>query len=80
MKKEGKLVSSMELVRKFGISYSTLTHYTNLGLLRVVQKNGNKKLYQINRAKRRLNKIKKLSTEGYPLKIIRKILSDGDKK
>lgn len=79
MKKETKLVSSMELVRKFGISYSTLTHYTNLGLLRVVRKNGNKRLYQGNQAKKRLKKIKKLSTEGYPLKIIKKILSNGDK-
>lgn len=77
MKKEGKLISSMELIRKFGISYSTLTHYTNLGLLRVARKNGNKRLYQVNQAKKRLNKIKELSTEGYPLKIIRKILSKG---
>lgn len=80
MKKEVKLISSMELVKKFGISYSTLTHYTNLGLLRVVRKNGNKRLYKINQAKKRLNKIKKLSTEGYPLKIIKKILNNGDEK
>jgi DNA-binding transcriptional MerR regulator len=80
MEKEAKLISSMELVKKFGISYSTLTHYTNLGLLRVVRKNGNKRLYKINQSKKRLNKIKKLSTEGYPLKIIKKILSSRDEK
>ncbi len=72
-----RYVSSMEIVKKFGVPYSTLTHYTNLGLLKAVEKKGNKKLYQPDKIAKKLARIKKLSLQGYPLKLIKKILSEG---
>ncbi|MCF7870920.1 MAG: helix-turn-helix domain-containing protein [Candidatus Omnitrophica bacterium] len=72
-----KYLSSMDIVRKFKVPYSTLTHYTNLGLLKVVEKEGNKRLYRADKISEKLAGIKKLSLQGYPLKLIKKILNKG---
>jgi DNA-binding transcriptional MerR regulator len=66
------LISSKEIVEKFHIPYSTVTHYTNLGFFRVVKKQGNKRLYIENEIKKQMHRITKLANEGYPLRLIRK--------
>lgn len=69
--KEGKLLTSKQIADKFGISYPTVTHYTNMGFFTVVGKRGNKRLYDENDIKVCLAKIREKVKEGYPLRLIR---------
>ena len=73
------LITAMDVVRKFNISYQTLNHYTNFGLLNAIRKrgSGNKRFYQALEVESNLNKIDDLKGKGYPLKIIAKILNNN---
>jgi DNA-binding transcriptional MerR regulator len=72
-----KIINSVNLSEKFNLPYSTVTHYTNLGLLRVIGRKGKKRLYDEGEVRGRLAQIKKLVNEGYPLMLIRdKIFQD----
>lgn len=71
---QNKLISSKDIVAKYNISYPSLTHYTNIGLLTVVGRKGNKRLYNETEVKDRLVKISRLINEGYSLHLIRKKL------
>jgi len=71
------LILSRDIVKKFNIPYSTVTHYTNMGFLTVVSRKGNRRLYDENEVKTRLAEITKLVTEGYPLRLIRKMLIEN---
>ena len=66
------LMSATEIIREFQITYQAVNHYTNLGLLDVVTKNGNARMYDRVEVKRRLLEITRLVKEGYPLRLIRK--------
>ena len=74
METEKKLIFAKEISLRFKIPYSTVNLYTNLGFLSVVRRKGNKRLYDEEEVRLRLNKILKLSNEGYPLRLIRKKL------
>lgn len=65
------VISAVEIVRKYELSYQTVNYYTNLGLLDVVENKGNKRLYSRDDVQIRLEKIKKLKKRGYPLRLIR---------
>lgn len=71
------IITAMEVVRRFNISYQTLNHYTNFGLLNAVKKrgSGNKRFYLLDEVETNLNKIDELKGKGYPLKIIAQMLS-----
>lgn len=68
------LMSAGDIVRKYGVTYQAVNHYTNLGLLQVVTKDGNARMYAKSKVKGRLSKISKLAGEGYSLRLIRKKL------
>jgi DNA-binding transcriptional MerR regulator len=68
-------ISAAEIIREFQISYQAVNHYTNLGLLDVVTKNGNARMYDRVEVKSRLSAIARLVREGYPLRLIRKKLT-----
>ncbi len=68
-------ISAAEITRKFHITYQAVNHYTNLGLLDVVTKNGNVRMYDRGEVRRRLEKITQLVREGYSLRLIRKKLT-----
>ncbi len=68
------LISSQEIVSKFGIPYSTVTHYTNLGFFAVVKRKGNRRFYYEGEVVSQLDKITRLKDAGYPLRLIRKKL------
>jgi len=74
-----KLILSKNIVEKFNIPYSTVTHYTNMGFFNVVRRKGNKRLYDEEEVRTQLSKITKLINEGYPLRLIRKILITGER-
>ena len=72
------IITAMDVVRKFRISYQTLNHYTNFGLLNAVKKRGlgNKRLYSESEVTENLERIDELKEKGYPLKIIVDILKN----
>ena len=69
-----KLVTAKEIVNKFNISFQTVNHYTNFGLLTVVTKSSNVRMYDEAEVKERLVKISEMMSEGYSLRLIRKKL------
>lgn len=69
-----KAISAQDITKKFKISYQTVNHYTNLGLLMVRKRKGNGRFYLLAEVHNMLEKINKLKNEGYPLRIIRKMV------
>lgn len=73
-----KIISAVEIVKKYGLSYQTVNYYTNLGFLRVIENQGNKRLYDEREVVSCLEKIKQFKRRGYPLRLIREeLLSRG---
>ncbi|TBR18431.1 MerR family transcriptional regulator [bacterium] len=72
-KKEG-MISAKDITAKYNISYQTINHYTDFGLLPVVFKEGNVRFYDDGQVKERLNTIMTLASEGYSLRLIRRKL------
>jgi DNA-binding transcriptional MerR regulator len=69
-----KLIFSKDIVERFHVPYPTVTYYTNMGFFTVVKRKGNKRLYDEDEIRLQLEKITKLINEGYPLRLIRKVL------
>ena len=61
------LISAKEIMKKYNISYQTINHYTNFGLLSVLAKNGNVRFYDRSLVGKQLKKIRQLAEEGYSL-------------
>ena len=70
-------ILSRDIVAKYNIPYSTITHYTNMGFFTVVSRKGNKRLYNEDEVRVKLEKITNLVHEGYPLRLIRKMLGEA---
>jgi len=70
------LISAKEIVQKYNLTYQTVNHYTNFGLINVVSKKGNVRLYDGDEINGRLTKITLLINAGLPLRVIRKTLND----
>ena len=66
------LISTTTIVEQYGLPYSTVNHYTVIGLLPVEGRERNKRLYDEEAVRERLLKIKELQNEGYPLRLIQK--------
>ena len=64
-------ITAKDISKKFKVAYPTINHYTNLGFLSIVKREGNKRLYSGREVKRRLELISKMVNEGYPLRLIR---------
>jgi DNA-binding transcriptional MerR regulator len=69
-----KMISAKEIVKTYSISYQTVNHYTDFGLLQVMAKKGNVRFYDKEVVEKRLNEILTLVGEGYSLRLIRKRL------
>ncbi len=72
-KKEG-VISAKDMTAKYNISYQTINHYTDFGLLPVIFKEGNVRFYDDEQVKERLSTITTLAREGYSLRLIRRKL------
>ena len=73
------LILSRDIVTKYNIPYSTITHYTNMGFFTVVRRKGNKRMYSEDEVRQMLVKITQLVNEGYPLRLIRNMLTEQGK-
>ena len=71
---QNKLITAKEIMNKYDISYQTINHYTDFGLLQIVLTKGNQRLYGRKLVEERLKQIKKLTEECYSLRLIRKRL------
>ena len=68
-------ISSQDICSQFNLTYHTVNHYTNLGLLKVVHKQKNQRFYDSQEVRERLSKIAELAVQGYPLQLISKTLN-----
>ncbi len=72
--KKNKIISAKEISQVYTITYQTVNHYTDLGLLPVAGRKGNARFYNNAIVERRLKEIRDLAKEGYSLRLIRKRL------
>jgi len=69
------MISPYQIVDKYNISYQTLNYYTNMGLFSVVKKEKNQRWYDEKEVEKNLAEIVRLKDEGYPLRLICRILN-----
>ena len=74
MGKNNEFISAKEISTTFKIAYPTVNHYTNLGFFAIVKRRGNKRLYATKDVRSQLEQIDRLKDEGYPLRLISKML------
>ncbi len=72
-----RLLSLPEVARQSGLTLSALNYYVNLGLLPVADRRGNRRLFAARDIRERLEAIRRLRREGYPLRVIRRQLERG---
>ena len=72
---ENKLTTVKEISKKYGLSYQTVSSYSDTGLLTVVLKKGNVRYYGRRQVDKRISRISALASEGYSLVSIRKKLT-----
>ena len=70
--RQDRLIVADDIVNKHKISYQTVNHYTNFGLLTISARKGNVRLYDKDVVSKRLKRIKSLMNEGYTLRLIQK--------
>jgi len=68
------VISTKEIVEKYSIPYSTVNHYTIIGLLTVEARRRNMRLYDETEVEEKLTRIMILRDKGYPLHLIKKEL------
>ena len=73
---QNNLVTAKDISKKYKVAYPTINHYTDLGFLPIVKKEGNRRLYNNKQVRERLQLISKMMNEGYPLRLIRKKVSE----
>lgn len=69
-----KMISAKEITSTYHITYQTVNHYTDFGLLPVLVKKGNVRFYDRATVAKHLRVINDLVKEGYSLRLIRKRL------
>jgi DNA-binding transcriptional MerR regulator len=72
--RDENMISAKEIIKKYEITYQTVNHYTDFGLLPVAAKRGNVRFYEKSLIDQRLPQIRSLAKEGYSLRLIRKNL------
>lgn len=65
-----------DIMRAYGLSYQTVNHYTDFGLLPVFTKKGNVRFYDKRTIAERMRTIRQLMGEGYSLRLICKKLAN----
>ena len=73
-----KLISTKEIIQRYDLSYQTLNFYTTLGLFNVIERRGNRRLYEESEIRDKISHIKELKNQGYPLTLIIKKLNNSN--
>jgi len=72
------LLSTKEVVQRFKLSYQTLNYYTNLGFFNIIERRGNKRMFDEQEVKTKLENIRMLKNQGYPLRLIIRKLNNNE--
>jgi DNA-binding transcriptional MerR regulator len=64
------MLSVKDIMKKYNLSYQTINHYTDFGLLPVLIKKGNVRFYDKCIVENRMKEIRKMMGEGYSLRLI----------
>ena len=72
--RQNNMVSAKDIISAYHLTYQTVNHYTDFGLLPVLVKKGNVRFYSKPLVNKRIKQIKELTGEGYSLRLIRKRL------
>lgn len=73
---DNSLFCVKDIMRAYGLSYQTVNHYTDFGLLPVFVKKGNVRFYDKRIVGERMKTIRQLMGEGYSLRLICKKLAN----
>ncbi|MFC1667326.1 MerR family transcriptional regulator [Candidatus Omnitrophota bacterium] len=74
---EDKMLSAKDIMKKYSLSYQTINHYTDFGILPVSVKKGNVRFYDRRMVEERIRKTRQLMGEGYSLRLIHKKLASA---
>ncbi len=69
------LITVEEVAKRFDISTATVNYYTNIGLIQVLQKKKNRRLYDGQDVAKRINEIREKLNMGYTLRLIQREFS-----
>lgn len=69
---DSNLLTVDEISKLYNLSKPTINYYTNMGLLSIADKHGNKRLYNKAEVHKRLEKIREMRRSGYSLRLIRR--------
>lgn len=67
---KSNFMSIEEVAKVHLLSKASVNYYTNLGILHVAAKDGNKRLYDKEETRQRLEKVKEMRAAGYSLRLI----------
>ena len=65
-----KMVNVDELARIVDVSKATVNYYTNIGLIEVKEIKRNRRLYDLDDVKKRINRVREMMKVGYTIKLI----------
>lgn len=74
---DSNLLTVDEISKLYNLSKPTINYYTNMGLLSIADKHGNKRLYNKDEVHKRLEKIREMRRSGYSLRLIRRQFSSS---
>lgn len=74
---DSNLITVDEISKLYNLSKPTVNYYTNMGLLPIADKHGNKRLYNKDEVHKRLEKIREMRRSGYSLRLIRRQFSSS---
>ena len=74
---ENKMLSAKDIMKKYSLSYQTINHYTDFGILPVMVKRGNVRFYDKRVVEKRIKRTRELMSEGYSLRLIHKKLTSA---
>lgn len=52
------LVSAIEIIHRYGLSYARINYLTKKGIFKVIKKSGNKRLYSLEEIDKSVNKLR----------------------
>lgn len=67
-----KLIDIEEVSKRFDLSTASVNYYTNLGIIVVCQKKGNKRFYDSDDVEKRITRIREMMNMGYTLRLIQR--------
>ena len=77
MSMENQLLSLKQVAKITGVSPATVNYYTNIGLFKVAERQGNSRFYDRKITLERLRKVKELRKRGYSLSLVKQMLTGG---